>query len=221
MRAVVRRSPSGAVGRSGTKRPIWLRRWVCLGAVHTVLIRRAPARQRARDGIWCPASPVEVSRAPEPVERVIHGATVPDQAEARAQRPFTAKSLRCARLKTARVPARNTCWIKLALTRARSSGRRKADAARPTRGGELPAVTALLEQVQIDHTVIDPMVDDPRPVNLLPPVPDPRHRRVHPLRARHGRHAGSAVCCSGWPVPRACRDKRPWLEGLNVKWIGR
>lgn len=27
-----------------------------------------------------------------------------------------------------------------------------------------------------------------------PPVPDPRHRRVHPLRARHGRHAGSAVC---------------------------
>ncbi len=50
------------------------------------------------------------------------------------------------------------------MTRARSSAGGKADAARDLQGvgGEPPAVTAPLEQVQIDHTVIDLIVVDDR-----------------------------------------------------------
>ncbi|MGQ3970502.1 integrase catalytic domain-containing protein [Klebsiella pneumoniae] len=81
-------------------------------------------------------------------------------------------------------------------------------------------MTAPLEQVQIDHTVIDLIVVDDRDRQTYwPPVPDPRHRRSSP------------AACSAWssrwkrrlPFRLACAlvhvacDKRPWLEGLNVE----
>ena len=58
-----------------------------------------------------------------------------------------------------RVPARNTVALRIASLDPRKVIRRREgqDAARDLQGvgGEPPAVTAPLEQVQIDHTVID------------------------------------------------------------------
>jgi putative transposase len=57
-----------------------------------------------------------------------------------------------------------------------------------------------------------------RPATDWPPVPDPRHRRVH--RCVLGMvvtlEAPSAVSVGLCLVHAAC-DKRPWLEGLNVE----
>ncbi len=107
------------------------------------------------------------------------------------------------------------------MTRARSSAGRKADAARDLQGvgGEPPAVTAPLEQVQIDHTVIDLIVVDDRdrqPIGrpYLTLAIDVFTRCV--LGMVVTLEAPSAVSVGLCLVHVAC-DKRPWLEGLNVE----
>jgi hypothetical protein len=87
-------------------------------------------------------------------------------------------------------------------------------------GGEPPAVTAPLEQVQIDHTVIDLIVVDERDRQ---PIGRPYLTIAIDVFTRCARSAWS----SRWkrrhlfPVGLclciiAC-DKRPWLEGLNIE----
>jgi putative transposase len=86
-------------------------------------------------------------------------------------------------------------------------------------GGEPPAVTAPLEQVQIDHTVIDLIVVDERdrqPIGrpYLTIAIDVFTRCV--LGMVVTLEAPSAVSVGLCLAHVAC-DKRPWLEGLNVK----
>ncbi|WP_162774036.1 integrase catalytic domain-containing protein, partial [Escherichia coli] len=86
-------------------------------------------------------------------------------------------------------------------------------------GGEPPAVTAPLEQVQIDHTVIDLIVVDDRdrqPIGrpYLTLAIDVFTRCV--LGMVVTLEAPSAVSVGLCLVHVAC-DKRPWLEGLNVE----
>ncbi|MBF3173705.1 DDE-type integrase/transposase/recombinase, partial [Pseudomonas aeruginosa] len=95
------------------------------------------------------------------------------------------------------------------------------DAARDLQGvgGEPPAVTAPLEQVQIDHTVIDLIVVDDRdrqPIGrpYLTLAIDVFTRCV--LGMVVTLEAPSAVSVGLCLVHVAC-DKRPWLEGLNVE----
>ncbi len=89
-------------------------------------------------------------------------------------------------------------------------------------GGEPPAVTAPLEQVQIDHTVIDLIVVDDRDtlLSLLAAVPDPRHRRVHPLRARRvvTLEAPSAVSVGCASCMSPATSALGWKDcGVNVE----
>ncbi len=166
-------------------------------------------------------------RLPEPVERVIHELLQKRflTKQKRSLAAFHREVTQVCKAQKLRVPARNTVALRIASLDPRKVIRRREgqDAARDLQGvgGEPPAVTAPLEQVQIDHTVIDLIVVDDRDRQpIRPPVPDPRHRRVHPLRARHGRHAGSAVCRFGWPVPRACRLRQAPLAGRTERGNG-
>ncbi|PJG77351.1 transposase, partial [Klebsiella pneumoniae] len=86
-------------------------------------------------------------------------------------------------------------------------------------GGEPPAVTAPLEQVQIDHTVIDLIVVDERdrqPIGrpYLTIAIDVFTRCV--LGMVVTLEAPSSVSVGLCLVHVAC-DKRPWLEGLNIE----
>jgi putative transposase len=107
---------------------------------------------------------------PESVERIIRelaAKALPDQAEAQpgSVPPRGRAGLQSAKL---RAPARNTVALRIAgLDPLKATRRREGqDASRSLQGvgGEPPAVTAPLEQVQIDHTVIDLIVvDETRP----------------------------------------------------------
>lgn len=79
-----------------------------------------------------------------------------------------------------------------------------ADAARPlcSAGGVAPPVEQLLEQVQIDHTVVDVMVFDER-YRLPIGRPYRRDRRVQPLRGGAGGDAGATLGAVGGVVPGA------------------
>ncbi|NHX33257.1 transposase family protein, partial [Escherichia coli] len=121
------------------------------------------------------------------------------------------------------VPARNTVALRIASLDPRKVIRRREgqDAARDLQGvgGEPPAVTAPLEQVQIDHTVIDLIVVDDRdrqPIGrpYLTLAIDVFTRCV--LGMVVTLEAPSAVSVGLCLVHVAC-DKRPWLEGLNVE----
>lgn len=121
------------------------------------------------------------------------------------------------------MPARNTVALRIASLDPRKVIRRREgqDAARDLQGvgGEPPAVTAPLEQVQIDHTVIDLIVVDERdrqPIGrpYLTLAIDVFTRCV--LGMVVTLEAPSAVSVGLCLVHVAC-DKRPWLEGLKVE----
>ncbi|WP_445227679.1 transposase [Enterobacter chengduensis] len=122
-----------------------------------------------------------------------------------------------------RVPARNTLALRIAgLDPLKATRRREGqDASRSLQGvgGEPPAVTAPLEQVQIDHTVIDLIVVDERdrqPIGrpYLTIAIDVFTRCV--LGMVVTLEAPSSVSVGLCLVHVAC-DKRPWLEGLNIE----
>lgn len=144
-------------------------------------------------------------RLPEPVERVIHELLQKRflTKQKRSLAAFHREVTQVCKAQKLRVPARNTVALRIASLDPRKVIRRREgqDAARDLQGvgGEPPAVTAPLEQVQIDHTVIDLIVVDDRdrqPIGrpYLTLAIDVFTRCVLALRARHGRHAGSAVC---------------------------
>ena len=122
-----------------------------------------------------------------------------------------------------RVPARNTVALRIAALDPLKTARRREgqDASRDLQGvgGVPPAVTLPLEQIQIDHTVIDLIVVDERdrqPIGrpYLTVAIDVFTRCV--LGMVVTLEAPSAVSVGLCLVHVAC-DKRPWLEGLNVE----
>ncbi len=98
-------------------------------------------------------------RLPEPVERVIHELLQKRflTKQKRSLAAFHREVTQVCKAQKLRVPARNTVALRIASLDPRNTSPpagRPADTARDLQGvgGEPPAVTAPLEQVQIDHT---------------------------------------------------------------------
>ena len=165
------------------------------------------------------------SRLPEPVERIIRE-LLQKRFLTKQKRTLAAlyrEVVRACKAQKLRVPARNTVALRIAgLDPLQTIRRREGqDASRDLQGagGIPPAVTEPLEQVQIDHTVIDLIVVDERdrqPIGrpYLTIVIDVFTRCVLGLVVTL--EAPSAVSVGLCLAHTAC-DKRPWLEGLNVE----
>ena len=164
-------------------------------------------------------------RLPEPVERIIRELLQKRflTKQKRSLAAFHREVAQACKTQKLPVPARNTVAQRIAGLHpakiARSRGGQ--DAARPLQGagGIPPEVTMPLEQVQIDHPVIDLIVVDERdrqPIGrpYLTLAIDVFTRCV--LGMVVTLEAPSAVSV-GLCLAHAACDKRPWLEGLNVE----
>ena len=192
-----------------------------------VLIRRA----RQGSGLVTDLAPGQSGggkgrgRLPESVERIIRELLQKRflTKQKRSLAAFHREVAQACKTQKLPVPARNTVAQRIAGLHpakiARSRGGQ--DAARPLQGagGIPPEVTMPLEQVQIDHTVIDLIVVDERdrqPIGrpYLTLAIDVFTRCV--LGMVVTLEAPSAVSV-GLCLAHAACDKRPWLEGLNVE----
>ena len=119
-------------------------------------------------------------------------------------------------------PSRNTVERRILALNPVEVGRRRSgpDAVRSLQaaGGEVPVIGAILEQVQIDHTVIDVIVVDERERQ---PIGRPYLTAAIDVCSRSlvgmvvTLEAPSAVSV-GLCLAHAGTDKRPWLESLGV-----
>jgi len=192
-----------------------------------VLIRRA----RQGSGLVTDLAPGQSGggkgkgRLPEPVERIIRELLQKRflTKQKRSLAAFHREVAKACKAQQLRVPARNTVALRIAeLDPMRTVRRREGpEASRGLQGvgGVPPAVTAPLEQVQIDHTVIDLIVVDERdrqPIGrpYLTIAIDVCTRCV--LGMVVTLEAPSAVSVGLCLAHVAC-DKRPWLEGLDVE----
>ena len=95
------------------------------------------------------------------------------------------------------IPARNTVDARITamhpgrVTRSRDGP--DAARSRQSAGNVPPPVTAVLQQVQIDHTVVDLMIVDEYDRADRTSLSQDCHRCLQPLRARIRRHTRSAV----------------------------
>ena len=164
-------------------------------------------------------------RLPEPVERIIRELLQKRflTKQKRSLAAFYREVAQACKAQKLRVPARNTVALRIAGLDPREAARRREgqDAARHLQGvgGEPPAVTAPLAQVQIDHTVIDLIVVDERdrqPIGrpYLTVAIDVFTRCL--LGMVVTLEAPSAVSV-GLCLAHVTCDKRPWLEGLAVE----
>ena len=164
-------------------------------------------------------------RLPESVERIIRELLQKRflTKQKRSLAAFHREVAQACKAQKLRAPARNTVALRIAgLDPLKATRRREGqDASRSLQGvgGEPPAVTAPLEQVQIDHTVIDLIVVDERdrqPIGrpYLTIAIDVFTRCV--LGMVVTLEAPSSVSVGLCLVHVAC-DKRPWLEGLNIE----
>lgn len=123
-------------------------------------------------------------------------------------------------------PARNTVGRRIQTLNPVEVGRRRGgpDAVRrlQSAGGDVPVIDTILEQVQIDHTVIDVIVVDERerkPIGrpYLTVAIDVCSRSLVGMVVTL--EAPSAVSV-GLCLAHAGTDKRPWLEslGVEVQW---
>jgi putative transposase len=121
------------------------------------------------------------------------------------------------------VPARNTVERRIRALNPVEVGRRRGgpNAVRPLQsaGDEVPATSTILEQVQIDHTVIDVIVVDERerqPIGrpYLTVAIDVYSRCIIGMVVTL--EAPSAVSV-GLCLAHAGTDKRPWLENLGIE----
>lgn len=124
------------------------------------------------------------------------------------------------------VPARNTVELRIQALNPVEVGRRRGGpaAVRPLQsaGGDVPPIDEILQQVQIDHTVIDVIVVDDRERQ---PIGRPYLTVAIDVCSRSlvgvvvTLEAPSAVSV-GLCLAHAATDKRPWLEslGLDVPW---
>lgn len=120
------------------------------------------------------------------------------------------------------VPARNTVAARIAalhpgeVARKREGTDSPAARSRRSAGGTVPSIGTPLEQVQIDHTVVDVMVVDERdrqPIGrpYLTAAIDVFSRCVLGLvLTLEPPSAVSVGLCLG----QVCCDKRPWLDSL-------
>lgn len=163
-------------------------------------------------------------RLPEPVERVIR--ELLQKHYLKKQKPslaaFYREVVQACKAQNVRVPARNTVALRIARLDPVETVRRRAgqDATRPLQGagGIPPATTAPLEQVQIDHTVVDLIVvgeRDRQPIGrpYLTLAIDILSRCVIGMVVTL--EAPSAVSTGLCLAHGAC-DKRAWLEALDV-----
>lgn len=164
-------------------------------------------------------------RLSEPVERIIRELLQKRflTKQKRSLAAFHREVAQSCKAQKLRVPARNTVALRISnLDPLKTTRRREGqDASRSLQGagGEPPAVTAPLEQMQIDHTVIDLIVVDERdrqPIGrpYLTIAIDVFTRCV--LGMVVTLEAPSAVSVGLCLAHVAC-DKRPWLEGLDVE----
>ncbi|WP_079436157.1 DDE-type integrase/transposase/recombinase [Zoogloea sp. LCSB751] len=164
-------------------------------------------------------------RLPESVERIIRELLQKRflTKQKRSLAAFHREVAQACKAQKLRAPARNTVALRIAgLDPLKATRRREGqDASRSLQGvgGEPPAVTAPLEQVQIDRTVIDLIVVDERdrqPIGrpYLTIAIDVFTRCV--LGMVVTLEAPSSVSVGLCLVHVAC-DKRPWLEGLNIE----
>ena len=164
-------------------------------------------------------------RLPESVERIIRELLQKRflTKQKRSLAAFHREVAQACKTQKLRVPARNTVALRIAgLDPLKATRRREGqDASRSLQGvgGEPPAVTAPLEQVQIDHTVIDLIVVDERdrqPIGrpYLTIAIDVFTRCVVGMVVTL--EAPSAVSV-GLCLAHAACDKRPWLETLDVE----
>ena len=164
-------------------------------------------------------------RLPESVERIIRALLQKRflTKQKRSLAAFHREVAQACKAQKLRVPARNTVALRIAgLDPLKTTRRREGqDASRDLQGagGVPPAVTAPLEQVQIDHTVIDLIVVDERdrqPIGrpYLTIAIDVFTRCVVGMVVTL--EAPSAVSV-GLCLAHAACDKRPWLEMLDVE----
>jgi putative transposase len=127
------------------------------------------------------------------------------------------------RMRELPVPARNTVERRIRALNPVEVGRRRGgpDAVRSLQaaGGDVPVIGTILEQVQIDHTVIDVVVVDERerqPIGrpFLTVAIDVFSRALVGMVVTL--EAPSAVSV-GLCLAHAGTDKRPWLESLGVE----
>jgi putative transposase len=167
-------------------------------------------------------------RLSEPVERIIRELLQKSflTKQKRSLAAFHREVAQACKAQKLRVPARNTVALRIAgLDPLKATRRREGqDASRSLQGvgGEPPAMTAPLEQVQIDHTVIDLVVVDERdrqPISrpYLTIAIDVFTRCVVGMVVTL--EAPSAVSVGLCLAHVAC-DKRPWLErlGMEMGW---
>lgn len=164
-------------------------------------------------------------RLPESVEQIIRELLQKRflTKQRRSLAAFHREVVRACKLQKLRVPARNTVALRIAgLDPLKTTRLREGqDASRTLQGvgGVPPPVSAPLEQVQIDHTVIDLIVVDERdrqPIGrpYLTLAIDVFTRCVVGMVVTL--EAPSAVSV-GLCLAHAGCDKRPWLERLDVE----
>jgi len=151
-------------------------------------------------------------RLPESVERIIRELLQKRflTKQKRSLAAFHREVARVCKLQKLRMPARNTVALRIAsLDPLKTTRLREGqDASRILQGvgGVPPPVSAPLEQVQIDHTVIDLIVVDERDRQ-------PIGRPYLTLAIDDGGHVRSAICRLGRPVPRTRRLRQAPLVG--------
>ncbi|WP_043424229.1 Mu transposase C-terminal domain-containing protein [Arthrobacter sp. 135MFCol5.1] len=134
--------------------------------------------------------------------------------------------IRACALQGVRAPSRNTVSRRISLLNPVEVGRRREgpDAVRPLQsaGGEVPTISSILEQVQIDHTVMDIVVVDERerrPIGrpYLTVAIDVFSRALVGLVLTLEPPSAVSV---GLCLAHAVADKRPWLEhlGVHAEW---
>lgn len=122
-----------------------------------------------------------------------------------------------------KAPTRNTVARRISMLNPIEVGRRRkgAEAVRPLQsaGGDVPVIGSILDQVQIDHTVIDVMVVDERERlsigrPYLTVAIDVYSRAVVGMVVTLEPPSAVSV---GLCLTHAVGDKRPWLERLGVE----
>lgn len=165
------------------------------------------------------------NRLPEPVEEIIRD-LIRRRFLTRQKRSLAAVHREIARACVARglkAPTRNTVARRISALNPVEVGRCRegADAVRPLQsaGGDVPVIGSILEQVQIDHTVIDVVIVDERERRSIGrpylTVAIDVYSRA-PVGMVVTLEPPSAVSV-GLCVSHAAGDKRPWLERLGVE----
>lgn len=164
-------------------------------------------------------------RLPEPVEEIIRD-LIRRRFLTRQRRSVAALHREIASACAARglkAPTRNTVTRRISMLSPVDLGRRRegVEAVRllQSAGGDVPVIGSILEQVQIDHTVIDVMVVDERERlsigrPYLTVAIDVYSRTIVGMVVTLEPPSAVSV---GLCLAHAAGDKRPWLERLGVE----